>query len=227
MVCPSADNTRMPHEVYYAAAGLVTYFVGAIPFGFVVIRTFKGVDIRERGSGNIGATNAGREFGFHYFLIIFVLDLAKGFLPVFFLAPWIAEAYPCPHCPALGPSMAAWLALCAMAGHMFPIYLKFKGGKGVATGLGISLALNWQASLIAFGVFLLLLLIFRYVSLSSILAALALPTAHHFTADEPWFKGIPITGFFLLATAAVILKHRANIKRLLAGTEPKAFSRQA
>jgi glycerol-3-phosphate acyltransferase PlsY len=214
----------MASEVYYAGAGVLTYLLGAVPFGLIVVWILKGVDLRTLGSGNIGATNAGREFGWVYFALIFTLDLAKGFAPVFFLSPWIAEHYPCPRCPALEPSMAAWLALCAVSGHMFPVYLKFKGGKGVATGLGVSLALNWQASIIAFGVFLIVLLLFRYVSLSSVLAAVALPVAHLFTAEEPWTDRVLITSFFLLAGALVVLKHRGNLKRLAGGTEPKAFA---
>jgi glycerol-3-phosphate acyltransferase PlsY len=214
----------MPNEVYYAAAGVVTYLVGAIPFGWMIIKAFKGVDLREVGSKNIGATNAGRMFGFHYFVFIFILDLSKGFLPVFFLAPWVAEKYPCQHCPALGPCMAAWLALCAIIGHTFPVYLRFKGGKGVATGLGVFLALNWQAALIGFGVFLVILFVFRYVSVASMVAAISAPIAQQFTMQDPWGTNIAITVFVLLTMVLVLLKHRTNIKRLIEGTEPRIFS---
>jgi glycerol-3-phosphate acyltransferase PlsY len=223
----------MPNEVYYAAAGVFTYLVGAIPFGWLLVKATKGVDLREVGSKNIGATNAGRLFGFHYFLVIFLLDLAKGFLPVFFISPWIAEKYPCDHCPALRSSMAAFLALCSVVGHMFPVYLGFRGGKGVATGLGVALALSWQASAIAFGGFLLMLLASRYVSVSSIFAALVAPTAHHFVPTnitappDPWGSDLLITIFFIASSLLVLFKHRTNVKRLFAGTEPKLFSKKA
>lgn len=223
----------MPNEIYYAAAGIVTYLAGAVPFGWLLVKATRGVDLREVGSRNIGATNAGRMFGFHYFLIIFVLDLAKGFLPVFFLGPWIADHYPCDKCPALESSMAAFLALCAVIGHMFPIYLRFRGGKGVATGLGVALALSWQVSAIAFGAFLLMLLLSRYVSVSSIVAAVVAPIVHHFvpsnltTPPDPWGSDLLITLFFIASSILVLVKHRTNIRRLLAGTEPRLFSKKA
>src|SRR5262245_10368829 len=165
----------MPNEVIYALAAIGTYLVGAIPFGLVLARLIKGVDLREVGSKNIGATNAARVMGTFWFFPIFLLDLLKGFAPVFWVAPWIARAYPCNHCPALEACMAVLLSVVSGAGHLFPIWLGFKGGKGAATGVGVVFGLNWVAGIIAMLCFLLMISTTRMVSLGSMAGAVAAP----------------------------------------------------
>jgi glycerol-3-phosphate acyltransferase PlsY len=214
----------MPYELIYALTGLVSYFGGAIPSGYVLVKLKTGKDIRTMGSGNIGATNVARNLGVPWFVPVFVFDFLKGFVPVFWLAPWVAERWKCPTCPAPLDCLAVFCALLALVGHMWPIYLGFRGGKGVATMGGILFALNWLAALIAMGVWVLVFIPFRYVSLGSVIAALSLPVAHHFTAPYvmarwkmPWI----ITVFLGVAAILVIWRHKANLKRLLDGTEKK------
>jgi len=214
----------MRTELIYALTGLVSYFGGAIPSGYLLVKLRTGKDIRTMGSGNIGATNVARTLGVPWFVPVFVFDFMKGFAPVFWLAPWVAERWKCPTCPAPMDSLAVFCALLALVGHMWPIYLGFRGGKGVATMGGILFALNWLAALIAMGVWVLVFIPFRYVSLGSVIAALSLPVAHHFTAPYvmarwkmPWI----ITVFLGIAAILVIYRHQANLKRLLDGTEKK------
>jgi glycerol-3-phosphate acyltransferase PlsY len=127
-------------------------------------------------------------------------------------------------------TLSVFCAFCALVGHMWPVYLGFRGGKGVATIGGILFALNWMAALVGMGVWGIVFLPFRYVSLGSVVAAVALPVAHHFTA--PWLpkRGEPpwiVTAFLAVAGALVILRHRGNLARLLAGTEKKFGKKEA
>ncbi len=213
----------MPVEVPYAAAGVLSYLLGAVPAGFLLVKLRTGRDIRELGSGNIGATNVARVLGTGWFIPVFVFDFLKGFAPVFWMAPWVAERWRCTTCFAPVATLSVFCGLCALSGHMWPVYIGFKGGKGVATVGGIVFAMNWMAALAAMGVWVVVFLPFRYVSLGSIVAALALPVAHHLTArhfrrwEAPWI----ITAFLLVAAVLVIWRHKANIRRLLAGTEKK------
>ena len=149
------------------------YLVGSIPFGYLIAYAVRGIDIRTVGSGNLGATNVGRTLGFRYFLLTLLLDLLKGYLPTIgfpWLLRWLTGS-----CPVDLPVL---LASAAILGHTFPIYLGFKGGKGVATSLGGVLALDPVScgiAAFAFGIFLLLC---RYVSLSSLLAGVVFAAAH-------------------------------------------------
>jgi glycerol-3-phosphate acyltransferase PlsY len=211
-------------NLIYGAAGVLSYFVGAIPFGYLLVKARTGKDIRTMGSGNIGATNVARNIGVPWFVPVFVLDFMKGFAPVFWMAPWVAATWKCPVCPFPGAALQVFCALCALVGHMWPIYLGFRGGKGVATAGGILFALNWMAALVAMGVWVIVFIPFRYVSLGSVVAALLLPVAHWFTAprarprgENPWV----ITVFLGLAGLLVIYRHKANLQRLLSGTEKK------
>jgi glycerol-3-phosphate acyltransferase PlsY len=184
---------------------LAGYLIGSIPFGYLVARA-RGVDIFAQGSGNIGATNVGRVLGKKYGVLVFVLDFAKGALPVL-AARFIPSPAP------------AWLevltGLAAFLGHLFPLYLGLRGGKGVATGTGVVVVLVPGPALAALGVWLVAAVAWRYVSVASILAALALVTVQ-LTANDP---RDPRTVFCVLAGALVILRHRSNLKRLLAGNE--------
>ena len=209
------------HNLIYAAFGVVAYLVGAIPFGYLVVKLKTGQDVRTLGSGNIGATNVARVLGTGWFIPVFILDFLKGFAPVFWAAPWVAARWPCKVCDSLPTALAVLFGLFAMLGHMFPVYLRFRGGKGVATVAGLLFALNWKAALIALVVWLLTFLPSRYVSLASIAAALAVPVANHFTKGH-WM----LTAFFAVAGLLVIVRHRTNIQRLLAGTETR-FGKKA
>ena len=195
-----------------AAILLFAYFFGAIPFA-LIIGKLHGVDIRKVGSGNVGATNVTRAVGPIHGKICFVLDLLKGTIPVL-IAQLVLPGYP-------------WMALAAGAvaivGHMFPVYLKFKGGKGVSTGAGAALALAPYPLLCALALWAGLFLVTRYVSVASIAAAAALPV---FTllfriagVGSAAAKSLPVLGFFCIIAAVTIYRHRSNIRRLLDGTE--------
>jgi glycerol-3-phosphate acyltransferase PlsY len=218
----------MPYELIYALTGLISYFLGAIPSGYLLVKLKTGKDIRTMGSGNIGATNVARTLGVPWFIPVFLFDFVKGFAPVFWLAPWVAARWKCPTCVAPADMLAVFCALLALVGHMWPIYLGFRGGKGVATMGGILFALNWMAALIAMAVWTVVFIPFRYVSLGSVVAALSLPVAHHFTAQYmprwkmPWI----ITVFLGISAILVIYRHKANLKRLLEGTEKRMGAKQ-
>lgn len=216
----------MPNELIYVLTGLVSYFVGAIPSGYIVVKMKTGKDIRTMGSGNIGATNVARTLGAPWFVPVFIFDFLKGFAPVFWLAPHVAARWKCVSCPAPTASLAVFCALLSLVGHMWPVYLGFRGGKGVATVGGILFAMNWMAALIAMAVWVVVFLPFRYVSLGSVIAALSLPVAHHLTAprimhlwanETPWV----MTVFLGVAALLVIWRHKDNLKRLRDGTEKK------
>ena len=200
-----------------AACALAAYAVGAIPWGYLIPRLMKGVDIRTVGSGNIGATNVGRVLGKWWGISVFFLDLAKGFVPAFVLAPLLAGKFdvaviPCQVASGLG----------AILGHMFPVTIGFRGGKGVATSLGVFLGLAPLPAACALGVWAIVLAATRYMSLASILGTASLPAEMVALDRERWLgEGWPILALCILAVLLVIVRHRANLKRLLAGTEPK------
>jgi glycerol-3-phosphate acyltransferase PlsY len=208
-------------------SAVVAYLIGSIPFG-LLLGLARGVDIRTRGSGNIGATNAGRVLGMRYFWYTFILDFAKGFLPVL-AVDLIARHW---HGPVW---MALVTAAAAIGGHVFPCYLRFKGGKGVATTFGVVLGI-WPvftlSGLVAAVVFLFVFLACRMISLSSLTAAVVfmvlIPILGHdfgpvlgILYPQPWNQLMPliITGW--LMGLLIIIKHRSNIRRLLNGTEPR------
>ena len=193
---------------------LASYLIGAIPFGLLIGKCY-GIDIRKTGSCNIGATNVTRSVGKTAGKICFFLDFLKGALPV------AATQLIYPDMPWLTIGCGA----AAILGHIFPVYLKFKGGKGVSTAAGVALALAPLPLLCAFAVWVATFFISRYVSLASIAAAVALPI---FAAvfkllgiGTPTAQS-PITlGFFIAAALLTLVRHRENIKRLLAGTESR------
>lgn len=204
---------------------LIAYLIGSIPFGFVVAKLVKGIDIREHGSKNIGATNVGRVCGWGWFLVVILLDGLKGFVPVIGALSLLSmRGSPEEIARATAQASALPMALAAagaLAGHMWPLYLRLKGGKGVATGLGVFLALNPLAVAVATGVWVVIVGISRYVSLGSILAASVLLPAHIFLDAMALKERLPVTVFTALAAALVIFRHKENIKRLRAGTERK------
>ncbi len=184
---------------------LIGYLLGSIPTGYIVARLWKGIDIRQYGSGNIGATNVWRTLGRTAGILVLIADAAKGVIPVL-----IARYY------FGGTEAEIAAAVGAILGHSFPLFLKFKGGKIIATGGGVIFAFSPLSGLIALAVFLLFLALFRYVSLSSIMAAISIPISFYLLDMD-----LPYQIFALLAVSFAIYKHRSNIRRLINGTEFK------
>src|SRR5438132_775313 len=194
---------------------LISYLVGAIPFGYLIAR-WHGVDLFKHGSGNIGATNVGRVLGWQAGILVFFLDFAKGAGPVL-LARWLGKVLD-PNAASESLPVAAGLA--AFAGHIFPIYLHFRGGKGVATGAGVvAVLLPWPA-LGALVTWMAVLMAWRYVSLASLAAVAALCAVYLVTTPQPLAQDhLVLTLFCLVAAALVIIRHRTNVTRLIRGTE--------
>ncbi len=185
-----------------------SYFIGSIPFAYVLVKLIKGIDVRTVGSGNAGATNAGRVLGKFGFLAVFLLDFMKGFIPVMVMLSYYGDT----------PQFYfVWIiGITIVLGHTFSAFLNFKGGKGVATAGGIFCAITPIPALIAFLSFAVVFLATKMVSAGSIFAALALFVAALFTSDVTLTKVMTgIIAFF------VIYMHRSNISRILSGTENK------
>jgi glycerol-3-phosphate acyltransferase PlsY len=216
--------------IYFTVAA-IAYLLGSIPFGYVLVKFARGEDIRLSGSGNIGATNVARSGAKGLGALTLLLDVLKGAAAVWIAAALAASSYnrcagvsetfglPC--IPAL--RLMSLAALFAVLGHIFPVWLKFKGGKGVATALGVFALLFPKAVLIALVIFIVVLGISRYVSLGSILAALAFPVAAYFLYEPPWITLVLTAA----VSALVVLKHHQNIRRLVAGTENRFSSPKA
>ncbi len=201
-------------NVYLLSALTVvaSYLIGAIPFGYLIFYALRGIDIRTVGSGNIGATNVGRNLGFRYFVLVFALDVAKGWLPTHYF----------PHFVPKLPDVRVLVALATILGHNFPIYLKFKGGKGVATSLGAIFALDPIASGATLLGGLTVLVVTRYVSLASLTGGLFFLFVHFSRTESPWSheeRAMSVLSFGLVAM--LFVRHRQNLVRLGAGTEPK------
>ena len=192
------------------------YLAGSLPFGLFVARAVKGIDIREHGSRNIGATNVTRVIGVKWGAVCFLLDLLKGSGPVWLLPQSLLAAD--------DPSRIHWqvaAGLLAIIGHMFPVWLGFKGGKGVATALGVVAMLAPQSTAFTFGVFVALFAITRIVSLGSIIAAAVFAVLQMIQLWPQPFRAETwsIASFSLAVPVLIIVRHRANIGRLLRGEE--------
>lgn len=187
------------------------YLLGSIPFGYLLVRATGGGDIRFVGSGNIGATNVARTSGWAVGAATLALDTGKGFLSV-----WIAG-----HFSGGNVRFMMFAGFATILGHVFPVWLKFEGGKGVATSLGVYLAICWPALAVAVLFFLAVALFWRYVSLASVSAAAALPILVYLLYAPGHAPPTAVSVCTLLAAVVVIVKHRDNIERLLAGTEPR------
>ena len=182
---------------------VIAYLIGSVPFGLILTRLAGAGDVRQIGSGNIGATNVLRTGRKGLALGTLALDVLKGALPA-----WLAYRY-------LGPDMAVVAGLGAVLGHCFPVWLKFKGGKGVATAAGVVLALTPVVAAIAIAVFVLVVLATRYVSLGSMLGAIA-------AAPGAYLLGhVQAAELYLLLAMIIVLKHAGNIHRLTQGSEAK------
>ncbi len=187
--------------------GVLSYLSGSILFGELIARS-KGVNLREVGSGNVGATNVGRALGKKYAVLVFFLDMTKGFLPTLIAGLWTGWGSP-------GVAIAGSLSV---MGHMFSVFAKFKGGKGVATAFGVVLAVSWTSALILIALWGLLLFTTGYVSVASVLVSLtAVPL--FILLGYP----LPLKLMALLIAGLILYKHRSNLKRLAKGEEPRAF----
>lgn len=186
----------------------IAYLLGSIPFGYLLVRIFRKEDIREQGSGNIGATNVARSGAKGLGLATLLLDLGKAYAAVM-IAKYVA--------PGMF-DVAVAAAVAAVLGHVFPVWLGFRGGKGVASALGVFLALTWPSAVAVLLVFAVVFALTRYVSLASIVGSAMFPLfGLHFV--KPW---TPMVVFgFLFIPLLVIVKHYGNIRRLLSGTESR------
>ncbi|MEW6073104.1 MAG: glycerol-3-phosphate 1-O-acyltransferase PlsY [Planctomycetota bacterium] len=193
---------------------LASYLLGAVPFGLVLGYLVRGVDIRTAGSGNIGATNAGRVLGRPWAIVAFALDFAKGWAPAGLLAPWLSP----PERPGL--ALAVLCGAAAVGGHVWPVYLRFRGGKGVATGCGVILALDPIVFLGGGLAWLATLALTRFVGLSSMVMGAAFPLIAAWRMGGSRYGLEVVLGGAALAVL-VLVRHRANIRRMLRGTEPR------
>jgi glycerol-3-phosphate acyltransferase PlsY len=189
------------------------YLFGSFPSGYLAGRITKGVDIRSLGSGSTGATNVLRHIGKRAAIAVFLIDVFKGVLSIL-LAKYFL----------LNDSWQVAIGLSTLIGHIWPVWLNWRGGKAVATGLGIFLGLSWQVGLATLGIFILMIALFRIVSLASISAVLTLPLIMFLSFQESSVS-IPYLIVSLLAMTLVIWRHRENIARLIKGKEPKIGQR--
>jgi acyl phosphate:glycerol-3-phosphate acyltransferase len=196
----------------YSLTAALSYLSGSIPFGYLLVRLLRGEDIRKSGSGNIGATNVSRKSP-KLGILTLILDALKGFVPVALALYLGRRASVQPYV------LAATAAFFAIAGHIFPVWLHFRGGKGVATGLGSWIGLAPKGVLVMVIVFVIMVALFRYISLGSITAAAIFPGASwllHDYHDTP-----PVLAIMAASSLLIIARHHPNIRRLLAGTENK------
>ncbi|MCD8139356.1 MAG: glycerol-3-phosphate 1-O-acyltransferase PlsY [Planctomycetaceae bacterium] len=193
------------------AVFLVSYLLGSIPFGLLLGKT-AGKDIRLEGSRNIGATNLWRVCGWKYGLAGFFLDFLKGLLAVLVVAAVLPSALPTPYNGIVA-------ALGAVLGHNYPVWLRFKGGKGVATSAGAVAGLMWLPFVCALAVFIIAVAVWHYISLGSMLAAVALVAAAWLALPDPLGVNLPLLVLAALLCAMLLIRHRGNLARILAGTE--------
>ena len=188
---------------------LLGYLLGSLPSGFLAGKWCKGIDLRTIGSGSTGATNVLRNVGKKPALVVFLVDVAKGAAAVL-LAGALTQSNP------LNDWIQVLAGLAALAGHIWPVWLGFKGGKAVATGLGLFLGLAWPVGLACFGVFMAVFSLSRIVSLASVVAAVSLPVLMAAGSDSNADLMVALVAMLL-----VLWRHRSNIQRLINGTEPR------
>jgi len=192
---------------------LIAYLLGSIPFGYLIVRRQRGIDVRSTGSGSIGATNVMRNLGVLGFVATFLLDAGKGTLAVVLASRMRGD----------DPTAVAAAAVAAVLGHCFPVWLRFRGGKGVATGVGVFIAIAPLQVVLALAIFAVVAAIWRYVSLGSIVATAAFPVLVYFMKHPPIQVVVGAAG----AAVIIIARHHANIARLLKGTENKLGQKKA
>jgi glycerol-3-phosphate acyltransferase PlsY len=192
---------------------VTSYLLGSIPFGYLLVRIFRGEDVRQTGSGNIGATNVARTGSKGLAIATLLLDALKGYVAVahaFHFARHHAD-------PTVVYTLAALAGFCAILGHMYPVWLRFKGGKGVATAMGAFLGIAPTGVLVALALFVAIVALTRYVSLGSIVGAAVFPFAAWWL--NPSTRSVAVLGLLGASSLLIIIRHKDNIRRLLAGTE--------
>lgn len=217
-------------------SAVIAYLLGSVSFAIIVTRSFSGEDIRSCGSGNAGATNVLRSQGKGPAMLTFVGDLLKCMLSVF-IGGWLLQHLQL--CPATAEQagllmydaqnlqlIGAYLAgVCCILGHLYPLWFGFRGGKGVVTTLGMTLLLDWKTALILLGIFGILVLITRWVSLGSVVAGALLPgmtfVMRYFAYGQAWPTAAFCTAVACVIAALIIIKHRENLRRIANGTESK------
>jgi len=205
----SADGLKMIGPL----TTLIAYLLGSIPFGYLIVRWQRGIDVRATGSGSIGATNVMRNLGVLGFVATFILDAGKGLLAVLLASKLTFQ----------NPTWVAAAAFAAVVGHCFPVWLRFRGGKGVATGVGVFIAIAPLQVLLVLVIFAIVVAIWRYVSLGSIVATAAFPVLVYYMKHPPIQVVLGAAG----AALVIIARHHANIARLLKGTESKVGQKRA
>lgn len=202
---------------------IIAYLVGSIPFGYIIVRVAKGLDIREHGSKNVGATNVWRVAGRPFGIAAFILDMLKGLLPVAIVCNMTGGIFQGSESGLLisKSSLAMICGIAAILGHIFPIYLRFKGGKAAATGCGVFLVLAPKALIIAVIVWVLTIFISKFVSMGTILASIALAVAVIIISADPFGNEICLSIFSVIMSVTIIILHRSNIGRIINGTENK------
>jgi acyl phosphate:glycerol-3-phosphate acyltransferase len=205
--------SEMPLTICLIAA-LGAYLLGSIPFGYLLVRFFRKEDIRQKGSGNIGATNVMRSGSKGLGAVTFLLDVLKGYGAVLLCRVWAVHAGLAPDLRANATAVAA---LFVVLGHLYPVWLRFRGGKGVATAFGVFLAMALWPALAGLGIFVVVFALSKYVSLGSIVSAAAFPVLAMVMPHDP---RTPLeTAVLFIVPLIVILKHHQNIARLISGTE--------
>jgi len=198
---------------------VVSYLLGSIPFGYLLVRLFRGEDVRQTGSGNIGATNVARTGSKWLAIATLVLDALKGYVAVLHVFYFADHHFD--HLPTFGPHtvyiLAAMAGFFAIVGHMFPVWLRFKGGKGVATSVGAFLGIAPAAVLVCLVAFVVIVGVTRYVSLGSIIGAAVFPVAAWWLNPET--RDATVMAFVVASALLIILRHKDNIRRLLGGNE--------
>jgi acyl phosphate:glycerol-3-phosphate acyltransferase len=213
--CHQTGRVRdlLPTTMAIALTPLLAYLLGSIPFGYLIVRWQKGVDVRRTGSGGTGATNVARNLGLVGFVATFILDAGKGAIAVLLASRLTAG----------DPRGIAFASVAAILGHCFPVWLNFHGGKGVATGVGVFLALAPVQVGLVLVLFAVIVAIWRYVSLGSIIATAAFPLLVYFMKHAP-----PPIVFGAAGSAVIIISmHHGNIGRLIAGTESKVGQKKS
>src|SRR5579864_3449591 len=201
----------------FVSAGLIAYLIGSFPTGYIAGR-LRGIDIRQVGSGNVGATNVTRALGKNFGYPVFVVDFCKGLVSVFF-ASVIARR--CGLGPFPTDICIAVAGIFSVVGHSYPVWLGFKGGKGVATSLGVIFGISWIAGLIMGAVWIVTFKVSRYVSVASIAAAIALPISMISLLILHNLRSPVLVYFSLCLAVIVVVRHRSNLARLFSGTEPR------
>jgi|Wag4MinimDraft_11_1082651.scaffolds.fasta_scaffold00005_8 glycerol-3-phosphate acyltransferase PlsY len=196
--------------ILYICLFVISYLSGAVPFSFLLVKLIRGIDLREVGSGNVGATNAGRVLGKWGFVVAFCCDMLKAFIPLYVFR----------QIPGIDGNIILFCALFIILGHTYTVFLRFKGGKGVATGVGVFMALSPYSLFWALLTFFLVITVFRIVSLGSIISAVILMISVWLNSD--WF-GLQI--FTAVVVLFVIYKHKSNIVRIMQGKEHKIGER--